>query len=142
MKILYHHRVGSKDGQSVHIDEIVAALRGLGHVVIVAGPEAMQRAEFGSDAGAIAFLKKAVPSFIYELLELAYSLRAFWRLCWIYWRERPDVLYERYNLYMLAGVWLKRLTGIPMLLEVNAPLVHERSMGIPVRRFSQTPASI
>ena len=52
---------------------------------------------------------------------------AFWRL-WRAWRRlRPDVLYERYNLYFPAGSWLRWLTGVPMLLEVNAPLVHERS---------------
>jgi hypothetical protein len=27
MKILYHHRTLSRDGQSVHIDELVRALR-------------------------------------------------------------------------------------------------------------------
>ena len=27
MKILYHHRTRSRDGQSVHIDEMIAALK-------------------------------------------------------------------------------------------------------------------
>ena len=127
MKILYHHRVGSKDGQAVHIDEIVAAVRAMGHEVVVVGPPAMQRAAFGSDAGLVATLKRVLPASLYELLELAYGCLAFWRLWRAYRRERPDVLYERYNLYLLAGIWLRRLTGIPMLLEVNAPLAHERS---------------
>jgi len=127
MKILYHHRVGSKDGQAVHIDEIVGALRALGHEVFVVGPNATQNAEFGADAGVIASLKRHLPGSIYELLELAYSGVAFLRLWRVYRRERPDVLYERYNLYLLAGTWLKRLTGIPMMLEINAPLVLERS---------------
>ena len=138
MKILYHHRVGSKDGQAVHIDEIVGALRALGHQVFVVGPSGTQHAEFGSDAGVIALLKQRLPASLYELLELAYSCLAFWRLWLVYRRERPEVLYERYNLYMLAGVWLKRLTGMPMLLEVNAPLVHERSRfaGLANRRLA------
>jgi len=138
MKILYHHRVGSKDGQAVHIDEIVGALHALGHEVCVVGPTATQSAEFGADAGAIATLKRHLPGSIYELLELAYSGVAFWRLWRVYRRERPDVLYERYNLYLLAGTWLKRLTGIPMMLEVNAPLVLERSRfsGLKNRRLA------
>jgi len=127
MKILYHHRVGSKDGQAVHIEEIVAALRALGHEVVVVGPATTERAAFGADAGFSATLKKHLPRAVYELLELAYSVPAFWRL-WRAWRRlRPDVLYERYNLYFPAGSWLHWLTGVPMLLEVNAPLVHERS---------------
>jgi glycosyltransferase involved in cell wall biosynthesis len=127
MKILYHHRVGSRDGQAVHIEEIVTALRDLGHEVLVVGPGTTERAEFGSDSGAIATLKRLLPRSLYELLELAYGCIAFLRLWRVYRRHRPDVLYERYNLYLLAGVWLKRLTGMPMLLEVNSPLVHERS---------------
>ena len=38
MKILYHHRTASKDGQAVHIEEMVHALRELGHQVLVVGP--------------------------------------------------------------------------------------------------------
>lgn len=127
MKILYHHRVGSRDGQAVHIEEIVQALRSLGHEVVRAGPPSTEQAEFGANAGLVALLKKMLPAALYEMLELAYNLIAFWRLYHLYRRHRPDVLYERYNLFALSGVWLKRLTGMPMLLEVNAPLVHERS---------------
>ena len=49
---------------------------------------------------------------------------SFWRA---YRRERPDVLYERYNILCLSGLWLRRVTGVPMLLEVNAPLYEERA---------------
>ena len=127
MKILYHHRVGSKDGQVVHIEEVVGALRQLGHQVVVVSPRATERANFGADAGLAALLKRILPAALYEALELAYGGLAFLRLWRVYRREHPDVLYERYSLFLLAGVWLKRLTAIPMLLEINAPLVHERS---------------
>jgi glycosyltransferase involved in cell wall biosynthesis len=126
MRILYHHRTLSRDGQSVHIDELVRALRGLGHEVIVVGPAQHARADFGSDAGIVAHLKKHVPASLYELLELAYNIPAFWRLMKAYRATKPDVLYERYSLFLLAGAWLRRLFGLPMLLEVNAPLAAER----------------
>jgi glycosyltransferase involved in cell wall biosynthesis len=127
MKILYHHRVGSKDGQLVHIEEIVRALRALGHEVVVIGPAAMKNTDFGADSGLVRRLKDHLPPSLYELLELAYGAMAFVRLWLAYRHERPDIIYERYNLYLLAGAWLKRLTGVPLLLEVNAPLVAERS---------------
>src|SRR5690348_8948049 len=113
MKILYHHRVGSKDGQAVHIEEIVGALRDLGHEVVVVGPPSMEQAEFGANAGAVAALKRVLPASLYELLELAYCGIAFLRLWRVYRRERPDVIYERYSLFLLAGAWLKRITGVP-----------------------------
>jgi glycosyltransferase involved in cell wall biosynthesis len=37
------------------------------------------------------------------------------------------VIYERFSLFLFAGLWMHRLSGIPMLLEVNAPLYEERS---------------
>jgi hypothetical protein len=38
MKILYHHRTASKDGQAVHIEEMIEAMRSLGHQVRVVAP--------------------------------------------------------------------------------------------------------
>lgn len=129
MKILYHHRTASKDGQAVHIEEMIAALRALGHEVRVVAPASAEAGEgrMGVKVGWVHRLKAALPKALYELLELAYSLLAYRRLAAAAAEFRPDVLYERYNLYLLAGVMLKRRFGLPMLLEVNAPLVHERS---------------
>lgn len=47
MKILYHHRTASKDGQAVHIEEMVAAMRAQGHEVRVVIPNGINEAHFG-----------------------------------------------------------------------------------------------
>ena len=39
----------------------------------------------------------------------------------------PDAIYERYALYGTAGLRLSRELGIPLILEVNAPLVDEQT---------------
>ena len=123
MKILFHHRIASRDGQAVHMDEMIDALRALGHEVILVGPaRGGQQTEFGADAGLIATLKRLLPRAIYEMLEAIYSVPAFVRLYQAYNRHRPDFVYERYNLFMFAGLWLKRLTGVPLVLEVNGPI--------------------
>lgn len=127
MKILYHYRTRSKDGTAVHIEGLVAALRRQGHQVTMVGPPIMETSELGSDGAAVAALKKLLPRAVYEALELAYNITAFRRLRRALLEEQPDALYERYALPLLAGVWLKRLYGIPLLLEVNAPLVEERA---------------
>ena len=127
VKILYHHRTGSKDGQTVHIDCLVSAFRMLGHDVRVVASRRADRAAFGSDAGAVALLKRLLPAVAYESLELGHALVSFVRLWRAYRSFRPDVLYERYNLFLLAGAWLKWIYGVPFLLEVNAPLAQERS---------------
>ena len=126
MKILYHHRTRSKDGQYVHIEEMIRALRQLGHEVIVVAPPSAETESFGSDAGMVAWLKRSLPQFVYEIMELAYSLVAYRRLALAVREHQPDCLYERYNLFLPAGIWLKRMYKLPMLLEVNAPIFEER----------------
>lgn len=126
MKILYHHRTRSKDGQYVHIEEMIRALRQLGHEVIVVAPPSAETESFGSDAGMVAWLKRSLPQFVYEIMELVYSLVAYRRLARAVREHRPDCLYERYNLFLPAGIWLKRKYRLPMLLEVNAPIFEER----------------
>lgn len=127
LKILFHHRIASRDGQAVHMQELIAALRAQGHTVVVVGPEATAREAFGGEVAWIARLKKRLPRALYEGLEIAYSVYAAPRLIRAVWRERPDAVYERYNLFMLAGLWVRRLTGVPLLLEVNAPIFEERA---------------
>ncbi len=140
MKILYHHRIRSKDGQYVHIEELVNALRGLGHDVLVVGPDAMSSAEFGADAGAVAWMKKRMPLALYELAEWAYGFLAYRRLARAIVEFRPDALYERYNLYSTAGVRARRRFGLPMLLEINAPIYDERKKfdGIALDRLARS----
>jgi glycosyltransferase involved in cell wall biosynthesis len=127
MKILYHHRTASKDGQAVHIEELITALRGLGHEVIVAAPAGADSAEFGASNGWVDRIRARLPKVLYELLELAYSIPAYRRLAALARQHQPDVIYERYNLYLLSGVWLHRRLKLPMLLEVNSPLAEERA---------------
>ena len=127
MKILYHHRTRSKDGQYVHIEEMIRALRAQGHEVVIVAPPSAETESFGSDAGPVAWLKRHLPKTFYELMELSYSLVAYRRLARAVKQHRPDVLYERYNLFLPSGVWLKRKYKLPMLLEVNAPILEERA---------------
>jgi len=126
MKILYHHRIASKDGQYVHIEELTSALKKLGHEIIIVGPSIIETDDFGAEGGFVSLLKRYIPVFLYEILELGYSLIAYFKLQRAVKEHNPDCLYERYNLYMLAGYWIKSRFRLPLLLEVNAPLFQER----------------
>jgi glycosyltransferase involved in cell wall biosynthesis len=139
MKILYHHRTLSKDGQNVHIDEMLAAFRRAGHEVRVVGPASHANAAFGSDGGLLSRIRSALPAPVAEFLELAYSVPAFVRLWQTARQFKPDLLYERYNLFLLAGAWLRKLTGLTFVVEVNAPLALERSQnsGLALERLGR-----
>lgn len=139
MRILFHHRIRSKDGQFVHLEELTRALEHEGHDVLVVGPAAVQTGRFGADAGIVDLLKRWLPNALYEALEIAYSVPAYFRLLGAIRRFRPDVIYERYQLFFPAGVWASRQCGLPLLLEINAPLLQERakhSGGIGLRRLA------
>ena len=131
MKVLYSHRTRSADGQYVHIRAMTDALRALGHELTLCGPEGIsgngkQPRQLDAGAGETGGLVSRLPKPAYELAELAYSVPAFRRLKKAAIQHRPEIIYERYNLFFLAGTWLKQQMGLPLLLEVNAPLKQER----------------
>ncbi|HTJ96310.1 MAG TPA: glycosyltransferase family 4 protein [Rhodocyclaceae bacterium] len=140
MKILYHHRTASKDGQAVHIEEMIASMRSLGHDVRVVAPASGEEGQMGGGVGWVHRLRNALPNAVYELMELAYTWVAYRRLAAAAAEFKPDVIYERYNLFLLAGLMLKRKLKIPLLLEVNSPLVYERSKhsgGLSLKRLAR-----
>jgi glycosyltransferase involved in cell wall biosynthesis len=127
MRILYSHRVQSHDGQSVHIEELVTALQQAGHEVLVVGPRFYEKARFGGESSLVAMVRRILPSALAEVAEILYNLPAYSRLRRAYRSITPDFIYERYNLYYLAGMLLRRRYGVPLCLEVNSPLAEERA---------------
>lgn len=128
MKFLYSHRTRSADGQYVHIRELTRALSARGHEIMLAGPDDGTSSTKPLSAGdGNGGLKSLLPRAAYECAEYGYSIPAYRRLVARARNEAPDVIYERYNLFYYAGVWAKKKLGIPLILEVNAPLAEERA---------------
>jgi glycosyltransferase involved in cell wall biosynthesis len=139
MQVLFHYRILARDGMQVHIEEMLGALQRQGYSVRVVAPGAGLDGDplpaDGAARGGLAArlterlgaLRHRLPAWLAELLELAYSLPAYLRLRRAAAESPPEVIYERYNLFLLAGVWAKRRLGVPLLLEVNAPLAEERA---------------
>jgi len=126
MKFLYSHRTRSADGQYVHIRELTDALKARDHDIVMAGPggDAENREKHLDAGGGRRF---RAPGALYELGELAYSAPSYWQLRTLYSKSRPDIFYQRYNLFFYPGAWLRRAKKIPFILEVNAPLAEERA---------------
>ncbi len=127
MRILYSHRIQSRDGQSVHVEELVAAFRAEGHEVLVVGPGFYEQSGFGGESSTVARIRRLLPGAAQEMAELAYNALAYRSLAAACRTFKPDLIYERYNLLYLAGTWLARRTGLPLFLEVNSPLAAERA---------------
>ncbi len=132
MRILYHHRTASRDGQEVHIRELIAAFRALGHEVLVVAPGGDPTATIGEGTGdmggsrkGLGALRALVPDFLMPLANAAYSTLFKRKILTAGRRFRPDVVYERHALNNTVGRDTARALGVPLLLEVNAPLSRE-----------------
>jgi glycosyltransferase involved in cell wall biosynthesis len=133
MRIIYHHRTRGRHVEGVHIRGIVNALRQLGHQVDVmsfpgADPEhePATQAGAGSGRGRLGDLVARLPGVLFEMFELGYNLVTLVRMGAAIRRRRPQLIYERYSLFLFATIWLARRRGIPLVLEINDSAVVER----------------
>ncbi len=131
LRILYHHRTQAEDAQGVHIRAMVEAFRRQGHEVEVAS---LVRTTGGPAPTSASGLRRPLdwlvnrsPAWAYELLTLAYNGYGYLQLLGRARRFRPDVIYERYALNTLCGIWVSRTMRIPLLLEINSPLALEQA---------------
>ncbi len=129
MRILYHHRTRATDAQRVHILEIISAFRELGHEVresaLVQAETTSHEPEQEAAESGWKQLARKIP-FAYDLAQFGYNFVALPMLLRAIWKFKPAFVYERYALANFAGVLAARLTGIPIVLEVNSPFALEQ----------------
>ena len=147
-RILYHHRIRADDGQAVDVRELITALRGAGHdvhecalvpkaqgskpeAVQVAQPTAQPTAQpntqpAGSQRARAGFWQRLqLPRAAVELLEVGYNFKGRAMLRRAALQQQPHFVYERHALHLRAGLDVARELGVPLLLEVNSPMVLE-----------------
>jgi glycosyltransferase involved in cell wall biosynthesis len=131
MRILYHHRTRGRHVEGVHIRGIVHALRALGHDVSImsfpgADPEHESTTPSNSKRSRLARAITRLPGVLFECLELGYNAVTVFRASAAIRRQRPQLIYERYSLFLFATVWLARRHRIPLVLEINDSALVER----------------
>ena len=119
MRILYHHRTRAEDGSAVHIRSLQAAFRALGNDVLEVGPTAGKETTRGRSI--------PLPGLAREILELVYDRAALGRVMAAGAEFRPDLVYDRHALGSTVALTAGRRLGVPVIIEVNAPLVDEVS---------------
>jgi glycosyltransferase involved in cell wall biosynthesis len=130
-------------GASVHVREMVAALREQGHEVLLISPNAGEGNPLPDGAELLEVasprwvktirrslgraLGERWPRLPKEAEELLFNGPLYRRALAALERFAPDVIYERYSLFSIAGLFLARRLRVPHLLEINAPLRLERA---------------
>lgn len=136
--------VGGHKGASAHVRSMVSAFKELGHsvTVVTSGGEPS-----GIGGSVIHVPKQKIREAIAGHVEarLHRALRHLWNnaaveetLARTLEAEYPDLVYERYSPFGVAGALIAHTLGIPHVLEVNAPLARE---GAQYRRQALTDAA-
>lgn len=145
-KVLYHHRTRGRSVEGVHIRSVTAALRELGFAVDIlslpgADPEAPEPVTATRPPRLVPRLLSALasraPEWLFELFELLYNLVAWWRLRTRLKQEDRIWIYERYSLFLFAGVLLARQRRVPIVLEVNDSAVMPRVRPLLMRALAR-----
>lgn len=144
MRILYHHRTQGRQVEGVHIRGIVGGLRNLGHEVeIVSFPGADPEREPAVTPAApaprkrgLAALAAHAPGVLFEFLELAYNIVTWRRVGKRLGTFRPQLVYERYAMFLCATVWLCRRRHIPIVLEINDSALVPRVRPLHMKRLA------
>jgi glycosyltransferase involved in cell wall biosynthesis len=153
MKILYLCSdagipVLGRKGASVHVREMAAAFHRAGHHVILAA-QLLNKSPWESPAqtaASVLQLRPAAPtlaavaamklftgklgvpnSLAGELRRILHNQEVEDELLRRFDHAPPDFIYERASLFSVAGVGVARKLGVPLLLELNAPLATEQS---------------
>lgn len=126
LRILYHHRIRAEDGQAVHVRELIQALRRKGHEVLEIALVPKADGSGGSAPSRRSpWQRLQLPRAAIEILEVLYNHRGKAMLRQAARTFRPHVVYERHALHCRAGLDVARELGVPLLLEVNSPMVDE-----------------
>jgi glycosyltransferase involved in cell wall biosynthesis len=143
-RVLYHHRTQADDGQAVHIRALIDAFRAEGaevrEVALVekSGGPAPGSAPVDPRGSRWSWIAR-VPGFVRELAEYGYTVPASVRMRRAIDTFRPDFVYERYAFGNAAGVRVAPRRGVPLVLEVNSPMVQEltRTRGLAFPRLAR-----
>jgi glycosyltransferase involved in cell wall biosynthesis len=128
MKIIYHHRTLGDGAEGIHIEEMVNAFKNLGNKVKVVSLTGSKTNVQTARSQLWGIVKNCIPKVLYEAAEILYNCIGFYKLNRTINTFEPDFIYDRYTTYNASSILVAKKNGIPLVLEVNAPLAHERQI--------------
>ncbi|MDH5571751.1 MAG: glycosyltransferase family 4 protein, partial [Gammaproteobacteria bacterium] len=135
MNIAYLHRTKGRGVEGVHINEIIRQFKYMGHCVDVISPvNESQSINAQNPAMGVGKGKSIVdyfPEFLFECLELSYNFAGLRNIARLFKNKKINLIYERYAIFNIFGVFFAKNKSINLVLEVNytslMPLVRKRN---------------
>ena len=143
MNILYlngdrGNDLNRKEGYYTHITQLVMHLRQLGHRVhLLTIGEYTSIPELKSD---VYFIKHTYFKFffhkIFPYTGFTNSIRVFLKILHLNKQFKFDIIHDRFGLYSFGGVLASKFLNIPLITEVNGPVIEEKPLfTIPIKGF-------
>jgi glycosyltransferase involved in cell wall biosynthesis len=138
LRLVVDHRTQGQGVEGVHLLGMARAFERAGAQVAIVSPPGVEVGRPGAAPrkapglrGLWWMLAEHVPETLFELMEMAYNVPAYFRLRRALLTPPADALYERYAFFHVAGALAASAAGVPLILEVNytaaTPLYRSRS---------------
>lgn len=129
----------------MHIRGIVQALEELGCEIVLISPpgislgnsENCQQKSPSLATKFWSFISRSFPEIGFKLLEIAYNAVSYRKIKKEIQQNTIDLIYERYALFNLSGVWLAKKFGVPIILEVNIVSTLEDVRQLKLKRLTK-----
>jgi len=140
MKFLYHFRTQGVGAEAVHISGVAGALRRMGHEVVFSSPTGVDPVQSVKQTPSPAPARRSLPgrlaahlpNALFELLELAYNVPAFFRNAALLHQHAIDAIYERHAFFLFSTALLANRQQLPFIVEVNELVGDERVRAQPL----------
>jgi glycosyltransferase involved in cell wall biosynthesis len=130
VRVAYFHYLAPGDSALTHVAEFVRAARALGAEVDVHalhGGGLETTAPAGGRPAPRSALRRRLARYLHEPKELSWNARHLRNEARALGARRPDVVLARARLLTASYVLSARRAGVPLVLEVNAPVLESRS---------------
>ncbi len=129
MKVVYINYLFDKQessvGAAVHVKEFVRTARQFGVDVVARDVNKFESVEAATQNRLRGWLKKHLSRYLNQPNALLSNIGYFRKEWRIVSEEKPDALLVRYNLFNISAPLVAFLKGVPLVLEVNAPMAFE-----------------
>lgn len=116
---------GISAGSAIKAKEFIAALNRAGHTAHLEWRSPQPAAQPTLSDKIRAGLKPQLQRYLHEPKRLVRNAPYLWQEYAILKRQKPDVLFNRLELYYFSGLWLSRLLNLPLVVEADCPPTYE-----------------